>query len=112
MDPSTQLRYKALGNTIRMAVVADLYMGWNSSAADFAAQFDVSLPAMMRHLSILESAGLIYRKKISRRNVCYLNSQALTSMPDWQNILDIGWMDTIVIDSRLPDAPKPRTINQ
>jgi predicted transcriptional regulator len=48
-----------------------------------AEPFDVSAPAITKHLRVLESAGLIERRKEGRVNYCCLNEDPLREADDW-----------------------------
>ncbi|MEM8838402.1 MAG: metalloregulator ArsR/SmtB family transcription factor [Pseudomonadota bacterium] len=54
--------FEALGSTVRRKILAYISEG-PLSAGDIAARFEMSQPAVSKHLAILESAGLVWRKR-------------------------------------------------
>ena len=62
---SLTLTFSALSDPTRRAILVRLARG-EASVNDLAAPFDVSLPAISKHLSVLERSGLIERRKESR----------------------------------------------
>jgi DNA-binding transcriptional ArsR family regulator len=61
--------FSALADPTRRAILARLAEG-EASVTGLARPFDVSLPAIMKHLQVLESAGLIVRQKEGRVSRC------------------------------------------
>src|SRR5882672_6876401 len=53
------------------------------SISQLAAMRDLSLPAIHKHIKILEDAGMIVRKKVGRVNVLTLNRESLRGLQDW-----------------------------
>lgn len=53
------------------------------SISQLASQQNLSLPAIHKHIKILEHAGLIFRKKIKQTNFITLNKQSLHHLQDW-----------------------------
>jgi DNA-binding transcriptional ArsR family regulator len=52
---------------------------------ELAKPFAMSLPAVSRHIRVLEGAGLVTRTVVGRRHECSLNPLALTSVDSWLN---------------------------
>lgn len=90
------LLFKAMNHPIRRAIVAAL-LHHESSAAVFAAEHDITIRAAIKHLNILEEAGLITRKKISRTVICTLNRERLKDLQDWQDLVEVDWMDAFLL---------------
>lgn len=96
MNEATFDAIDILGSRVRMQIVISLY-NCDLSAADFAAGFEISIPAVMKHLKILEDAGLITRKKIGRRNVCTLDKEMLSLVASWPDLLEVSWLDMLTL---------------
>lgn len=75
-------RFHALADPTRAAIVARLTQG-PAPVRDLAAPTGLRLPTVLKHLSVLESAGLIATEKAGRRRLCRLNARALGDARDW-----------------------------
>jgi DNA-binding transcriptional ArsR family regulator len=74
--------FAALADPIRRAILAKLAVG-ESSVNDLAEPFDISLPAISRHLKVLEDAGLITRWREAQWRPCRLNPEKLRAVDAW-----------------------------
>ncbi len=99
MDHATLDALEVLGNRNRIHIIVTLYSG-DLSAVDFAMMLDMSITGVMKHLRLLEQAGLITRKKVGRRNMCSLSKDMLHAIRDWPEILEVNWLDMVVLDSK------------
>jgi DNA-binding transcriptional ArsR family regulator len=81
MDPLTQT-FGALADPTRRAILAKLATG-EATVGELAAPFDMSWPAVSRHLKVLEQAGLIERKAKARFRVCALRRERLGEAGAW-----------------------------
>ena len=79
---SLTLTFSALSDPTRRAILARLARG-EATVNELAAPFDVSLPAISKHLSVLERSGLIERRKASRFRPCRLKPAPLKEATDW-----------------------------
>ena len=75
-------RFQALADPTRRAILARLALG-ESSVNELAEPFDISQPAISRHLKVLERAGLITRSREAQFRPCRLEPQALQSLDQW-----------------------------
>src|SRR5690348_4265726 len=82
--------FGALADPTRRAVLAALRDGERSIGA-LAAPFDMSLPGFIKHLAILEEAGLIERHKTGRVVNCRLKGLALKEARDWLDRYEEFW---------------------
>lgn len=82
--------FQALADPTRRAILARLAEG-ETSATVLAEPFDVSLPAVMKHLRVLEDAGLIIREKEGRVSRCRLNAGPLRNAAEWINPYERFW---------------------
>ncbi|MEO0496095.1 MAG: metalloregulator ArsR/SmtB family transcription factor [Pseudomonadota bacterium] len=84
MSSSEQLdaAFAALGHPVRRAIIARLAKG-EANVSALAAPFDMSLPAISKHIQVLEKAGLIKRSKSAQFRPCSLNAEAIQAVADW-----------------------------
>ncbi len=75
-------RFHALADPTRAAIVARLASG-PAPAGELAAPTGLRLPTVLRHLSVLEGAGLIATEKSGRQRLCRLNARAIGDARDW-----------------------------
>jgi DNA-binding transcriptional ArsR family regulator len=74
--------FAALGDPTRRQVVR-LLAGGSRPVTELARPFPMSLPGFMKHLRILEDAGLIRREKAGRVVSCTLSAQPMKKASDW-----------------------------
>ena len=74
--------FAALADPTRRAILAHLAKG-EASVTELAKPFDMSLPAISKHLKVLERAGLITRGREAQWRPCQLNTDALKDVDDW-----------------------------
>jgi DNA-binding transcriptional ArsR family regulator len=72
----------ALADPTRRAILARLAEG-EATVNVIAAPFDITLPAVSRHLKVLEAAGLISRGREAQWRPCKLETDALKRVDDW-----------------------------
>jgi DNA-binding transcriptional ArsR family regulator len=72
----------ALADPTRRAILARLAEG-EATVNEIAKPFDISLPAVSRHLKVLEAAGLISRGREAQWRPCRLQPEALRTVDDW-----------------------------
>jgi len=110
VDPLS-VTLSALADPTRRAILARLAEG-EANVNDIAAPFDISLPAVSRHLKVLESAGLITRGRDAQWRPCRLEPAALKGLDDWLSFYRRFWtgsfdkMDAYLADLKKKDAPK------
>jgi DNA-binding transcriptional ArsR family regulator len=86
--------FAALAHPIRRAIVARLAEG-ECSVGDLAAPHDVSLPAVSRHLRVLEEAGLLEQTPDGRVRRCALNARPLSAAFGWIVQYRLFWEDAL-----------------
>src|SRR5688572_26657757 len=74
--------FTALSDPTRRAIIARLVKG-EASVMELAEPFDMSQPAISKHLKVLERAGLISRGRDAQRRPCRLEATALREATDW-----------------------------
>jgi len=72
----------ALSDPTRRAILARLALG-ESAVGELAQPFDMTLPAISKHLKVLERAGLIARGRDAQRRPCRLETQPLSDATGW-----------------------------
>ncbi len=80
-DPLSET-LSALADPTRRAILERLARG-PATVNELAEPFDISLPAISRHLKVLESAGLISRGREAQWRPCQLEPQALKQVDEW-----------------------------
>jgi DNA-binding transcriptional ArsR family regulator len=74
--------FAALASSTRRGIVARLAQG-GATVNELAEPFDLSLPAISRHLKVLERAGLIERSQHAQYRPCVLNPRAIEEVSGW-----------------------------
>jgi DNA-binding transcriptional ArsR family regulator len=74
--------FAALADPTRRAILARLALG-EASVLKLAEPFDMSLPAISKHLKVLERAGLITRTRDAQMRPCRIDARALREADDW-----------------------------
>lgn len=76
------LTFSALADPTRRAILTRLQNG-ATTVNDLAAPHDISLPAISKHLKVLERCGLITRGREAQRRPCHLQAAPLKHAADW-----------------------------
>lgn len=76
------ITFAALADPTRRAILAHLAKG-EASVTELAAPFEMSLPAISKHLKVLERAGLISRSREAQWRPCRLEAEPLKDAADW-----------------------------
>jgi DNA-binding transcriptional ArsR family regulator len=74
--------FSALADPTRRAILARLVLG-ETSVSELAEPFDMSLPAVSKHLKVLEHAGLISRSREAQWRPCRIEPEALIGVDSW-----------------------------
>lgn len=82
--------FAALADPTRRAILARLASG-EASVNELAAPFDMSLPAVSKHLKVLEKAGLIARSRDAQWRPCKLEAARLKEVSDWVEGYRVFW---------------------
>lgn len=81
LDPLSTT-FAALADPTRRAILARLVLG-ETSVSELAKPFDISAPAISKHLKVLERAGLISRGREAQWRPCRIQPGALRGVDDW-----------------------------
>jgi DNA-binding transcriptional ArsR family regulator len=82
--------FAALADPTRRAIIARLAEG-DATVTELAQPFSISLPAISRHLKVLERAGLISRSRSGQWRSSTLEAAALKEATDWMERYRIFW---------------------
>jgi DNA-binding transcriptional ArsR family regulator len=74
--------FSALADPTRRAILARLTSG-EASVTELAKPFEMSMPAISKHLKVLERAGLIARSREAQWRPCRLEAEPLKQVADW-----------------------------
>lgn len=85
--------FGALADPTRRAILATLQLG-QASITELAKPHRMSLPAVMKHVRVLEQAGLVSQKKIGRTRRCQLAAQPLKEAEQWLSQYRAFWGGT------------------
>jgi DNA-binding transcriptional ArsR family regulator len=94
--PSDRLSatFAALADPTRRAILARLALG-STSVTELAKPFEMSLPAVSKHLKVLERAGLIARGREAQWRPCRLEARPLKGAADWLEHYRIFWEQSL-----------------
>jgi DNA-binding transcriptional ArsR family regulator len=91
---SLDATFAALADPTRRAILARLAAG-ECSVNELARPFDMSLPAVSKHLRVLERAGLIARRRDAQRRPCRIEPRPLKDVADWAERYRHIWEDRL-----------------
>src|SRR6187200_1422390 len=86
--------FAALADPTRRAILARLATG-ERSVGELAEPFDMSLPAVSKHLKVLERAGLITRGRDAQWRPCRLEPRPLKGAADWLEHYRVFWEQSL-----------------
>ena len=86
--------FAALADPTRRAILARLALG-ETSVTELAKPFEMSLPAVSKHLKVLERAGLIARGREAQWRPCRIEANALKDVDDWLERYRRLWEDRL-----------------
>ncbi len=90
MTDAISTTFAALADPTRRAILARLALG-ESSVTELAEPFEMSLPAVSKHLRVLENAGLIKRGREAQWRPCKLEAAPLRQAADWLEFYRQFW---------------------
>ena len=90
VDDKLSTTFAALADPTRRAILGKLARG-ERSVKDLAKPFKMSLPAVSKHLKVLERAGLIERGREAQWRPCRLKPQRLKAAADWLDTYRSFW---------------------
>lgn len=93
------LLFGALADATRRGIVAQLALG-EATVTELAAPFSISLPAISRHLKVLERAAIIARSQEGRWRTARLSPKSLATAAQWLSLHEQLWTERL---ARLDD---------
>src|SRR5512132_2333739 len=105
--------FAALADPTRRAILARLASG-QATVMELAAPFDMSQPAISKHLKVLERAGLVSRGRDAQRRPCRLEARPLKAATDWLENYRSYWeesyqrLDTLLNELKTTEARRKR----
>jgi DNA-binding transcriptional ArsR family regulator len=107
--------FQALADATRRELVERLIRG-PASVSELAGPLSMSLPAVMQHLAVLESCGLVSSQKVGRVRTCQLEPTAMNTAEDWIGRQRLVWErrldrlgDVLAEPAQTPETPTERT---
>jgi DNA-binding transcriptional ArsR family regulator len=96
MQDDLSRTFAALADPTRRAMLARLSEG-EANVSDLAQPFlkDMSLPAVTKHLKVLENAGLVSKGRQAQWRPCRINGEPLREAVDWMEQYRIAWEDQL-----------------
>ena len=82
MQDHLSATFAALSDPTRRAILAQLVDG-DATVNELVEPFDLSQPTISKHLKVLESAGLISRRRVAQSRPCHLEAAALIEVDTW-----------------------------
>ena len=93
MPDTLSITLSALADPTRRAILARLARG-EATVNEIARPFDISLPAVSRHLKVLQGAGLISRGREAQWRPCRLEPRALKAVDNWLSRYRRFWTES------------------
>jgi DNA-binding transcriptional ArsR family regulator len=88
--PNLDAAFSALADPTRRAILARLALG-EATVMKLAEPFEMTQPAISRHLKVLESAGLIVRRVEGTKRPCKLAPDGIAAIDQWLAMLREAW---------------------
>ena len=86
--------FRALGDPTRRSIITQLTQG-EATMSEIASQFDMTLPGVSKHVSVLEQAGLVHRRRSGRTRRCTLRVERLRAADAWIREGTAFWENTL-----------------
>ena len=93
-NPRLDAVFAALADPTRRGILESL-SGGESAVSALAAPHDMSLPGFMKHLRVLEDAGLVARAKAGRVVSCELSAAPMKAAASWMSRYEKFWTDKL-----------------
>jgi DNA-binding transcriptional ArsR family regulator len=86
--------FSALSDPTRRAILARLALG-EATVGELVEPFDISPPAISRHLRVLEQACLITWERQGQHRICRIDPRALASVSEWLDTYRRFWTESL-----------------
>ena len=101
--------FAALADPTRRAILARLAEG-EATVGELAAPFTISMPAISRHLKVLENAGLIERNRSAQWRPSSLRAEPLKEATDWLETYRVIWEERLdQLDAHIKSIQKGKS---
>ena len=94
-EPGLDRVFAALSDPTRRALLARLAEQETLSVSELATPLPISLPAVMKHLDVLEGAGLVARRKTGRTVACRLTAAPMEDAMAWLTRYQRFWTESL-----------------
>jgi len=98
--------FAALADPTRRAILSRLALG-EANVTELAEPFAISLPAISKHLRVLEQAGLLERRKEGRTHQCSLRTEPLGEAAEWIAQARRFWGEQLDALTQFLEQPAP-----
>jgi len=106
MSSKLDATFSALADPTRRAIL-DRLGKRECTVGELAKPFPISLPAISKHLSVLERAGLISRQRMGRRQVCRLKVEPMRRASEWLERYRAFWEARLdALEAHLRNSPR------
>src|SRR5687767_10411216 len=110
-QPGLDATFAALADPTRRAILARLAQG-EASVMELAEPFDMTQPAISKHLKVLERAGLVSRGRDAQRRPCRLEAKPLANANEWlESYREIWEANFQRLDALLDTLKRPQKKN-
>jgi DNA-binding transcriptional ArsR family regulator len=104
---SLDATFSALSDPTRRTILTALQRG-HASVSELARPHDISMPAILKHLRVLEQAGLIEQKKTGRVRMCRLTVAPMQQAADWLSLYRVFWENQLGNLGRFLEQTDPK----
>jgi DNA-binding transcriptional ArsR family regulator len=107
-DDALSATFAALANATRRAILARLAQG-SATVNELAEPFEMTLPAISKHIKVLERAGLVRRGHQAQYRPCAIEPQQLRAVSTWAEQYRTVWESRLdQLDAYLTQLQSPR----
>ena len=107
VEDRLDVTFRALADPTRRGMLASLALG-DKSIGELGEPFRMSFAGAAKHVKVLESAGLIARRKAGRKQICTLQAEPLKEAEDWLRQWEKFWSTRLDRLQALVEGEKER----
>jgi DNA-binding transcriptional ArsR family regulator len=104
---SLDATFSALSDPTRRTILTTLQRG-HASVSELARPHNISMPAILKHLHVLEHAGLVEQKKTGRVRMCRLTVTPMQQAADWLSLYRVFWENQLDNLGRFLEQTDPK----
>ncbi|MHB8814380.1 MAG: ArsR/SmtB family transcription factor [Steroidobacteraceae bacterium] len=101
--------FGALGDPTRRTILARLEREDGASVSELARPFEIKLPAVLKHLDVLQEAGLITRSKVGRTVTVRLRPDPLKEAVAWLHRYERFWSERLDLLAKYAEQQETRS---